>query len=171
MAIESEPQILTGRKVDAGKMVMGKSGDGARASFDIETCQDIDRKIQGKMYEQPPLKKWAIFYGEQDRKVASQFMETMQKCTETFGYEINKPREFSIRSTRFEDWERSIKENINTSVQAVVFLLPGQKNKAPLYDDLKRLLIHTIAVPSQVVLCNTISKGKNVRSICNKILI
>ena len=53
----------------------------------------------------------------------------------------------------------------------MVLILPGQKGKAPLYDDLKRLLLTQIPVPSQVVLSNTIAKGKNVRSICNKILI
>jgi len=52
-----------------------------------------------------------------------------------------------------------------------VLILPGAKGKAPLYDDLKRLLIKEIPVPSQVVLANTISRGKNIRSICNKILI
>ncbi len=98
-------------------------------------------------------------------------METLYKCTESFQYEVKKPREFPIKSNRYEDWERVIKENINPSVQAIVLILPGQKGKAPLYDDLKRLLIKEIPVPSQVVLSNTISKGKNVRSICNKILI
>lgn len=52
-----------------------------------------------------------------------------------------------------------------------MLILPGAKGKAPLYDDLKRLLLKEIPVPSQVVLANTISRGKNVRSICNKILI
>ena len=53
----------------------------------------------------------------------------------------------------------------------MVLILPGPKNKAPLYDDLKRLLLKDLPVPSQVVLANTISRGKNVRSICSKILI
>lgn len=77
------------------------------------------------MYEQPPLKKWGIFYTEMDKRVAIQFMETMMKCTETFGYDVMKPREFSIRTNRFEDWEQTIKANINPSVQAIVLLLPG----------------------------------------------
>lgn len=38
------------------------------------------------MYEQPPLSKWAIFYCEQDRRIANQFTETMVKCTESFDY-------------------------------------------------------------------------------------
>ena len=36
---------------------------------------------------------------------------------------------------------------------------------------MKKLLIGTYPVPSQVVLAQTISRGKNLRSICNKILI
>ena len=38
---------------------MGKS-----MQFDLESCPDIDRKIQNQMYEQPPLEKWGIFYCE-----------------------------------------------------------------------------------------------------------
>ena len=54
-------------------------------------------------------------------------------------------------------------------MQAVVLILQGNKNGAPLYGDLKKLLIRDIPVPSQVVLANTISRGKNLRSIVNKI--
>jgi hypothetical protein len=55
---------LTGTKLNAGKLVMGKLHDGSRVSFDIEDCHDIDRRIQSKMYEQPALKKWGIFFCE-----------------------------------------------------------------------------------------------------------
>lgn len=52
-----------------------------------------------------------------------------------------------------------------------MLLLPGAKGRNSLYDDIKRFLLAEFPVPSQVVLCNTISKGKNLRSIVNKILI
>lgn len=46
---------------------MGAKGSGERNAFDIEQCsRDIDRKIQDKMYEQPELKRWAIFYSDRD---------------------------------------------------------------------------------------------------------
>jgi aubergine len=95
----------------------------------------------------------------------------MGKCLEQINYSAQQPREFPIRSNRFQDWERTLKDNLNPSVRCVVLLLPGAKGKAPLYDDLKKLLLKDIPVPSQVVLANTISRGKNVRSICSKILI
>ena len=53
----------------------------------------------------------------------------------------------------------------------VVLILPGQKGKNPLYDELKRFLLSEYPIPSQVVLCNTISRGKNLRSIISKVLI
>lgn len=150
---------------------MGKKNDTDRIEFELENCRDIDRLIQQQMYEQPGLTQWGIFYCEQDKRTATQFMETMQKCCETFKYQVNKPREFGIRGNRFPEWRDALKKNLNPGVQAVVLILPGAKGKAPLYDDLKRLLLKEIPVPSQVVLANTISRGKNVRSICNKILI
>lgn len=53
----------------------------------------------------------------------------------------------------------------------IVFILPGQKGKGTCYSEIKSLLISKIPVPSQVVLGSTISRGKNLRSICTKILI
>jgi hypothetical protein len=70
-----------------------------------------------------------------------------------------------------QTWTRELKSKLNNNVQAVVLLLPGQKGKTQLYDDIKRFLLQEFPIPSQVVLCNTISKGKNLRSIVNKILI
>ena len=53
----------------------------------------------------------------------------------------------------------------------IVFILPGQKGKGKCYTDIKKLLYTSIPVPSQVVLSTVISKGKNLRSIINKVLI
>jgi aubergine len=56
-------------------------------------------------------------------------------------------------------------------VTAIVLILQGNKNGAPHYEGIKKLLMTERPVPSQVILSNTISRGKNLRSICNKILI
>ena len=121
---------------------------GRNMKFDLEGCPDIDRKIQSQMYEQPPLERWGIFYCEQDRRTANMFLETMQKCFEQINYKVGRPREFPVRTNRFQDWEQSLKSSLNPSVQAIVLILPGAKGKAPLYDDLKRLLLKDLPVPS-----------------------
>lgn len=41
-----------------------------------------------------------------------------------------------------------MKQALGPQVKCVVLLLPGQKGKAPLYDDLKRLLLKDLPVPS-----------------------
>lgn len=41
--IDNEPSRLNGIKVSAGEMLMGKT------TFDLETCPDLDRKIQAQM--------------------------------------------------------------------------------------------------------------------------
>jgi hypothetical protein len=56
-------------------------------------------------------------------------------------------------------------------VQAIVCILDGKKKAAPLYKDLKKLFTKDIPVPSQVVLSDTIKKGKNLLSIVKKIVI
>ena len=53
----------------------------------------------------------------------------------------------------------------------VVLLLPGAKGKTGLYDDVKRFLLSEYPIPSQVVMAQTISKGKNLKSIIAKVVI
>jgi len=89
-----------------------------------------------------------------------------------FGYESAQPETFVVKGgTNSTAWIKELKAKLNPNVQAVVLLMPGAKGKNTLYDDVKRFLLTEFAVPSQVVLCNTIAKGKNLRSIVNKILI
>ena len=52
----------------------------------------------------------------------------------------------------------------------VVLILSGPKKAAPLYNDLKKVLLQTYGVPSQVALASTL-KGKGLMSICFKILL
>lgn len=68
-------------------------------------------------------------------------------------------------------WVRELKNKVKDDVQMVVLILPGAKGKNSLYDDVKRFLLTEYPIPSQVVLAQTIAKGKNLRSIVSKILI
>jgi aubergine-like protein len=124
------------------------------------------------MFSQPQIKIWGIFYCARDEKIAKKFVDWIGKSIKTFNYSsISRPALFPVESTRYSDWETVLKKNLNPKVECVVLLLPGKKIGNPLYKDVKELLISQIPVPSQVVLNNTIDKGKNTISICNKILI
>jgi len=70
-----------------------------------------------------------------------------------------------------ESWKRELRSKLNSSIQFVVLLLPGSKGRCGTYDEVKRFLLTEFAIPSQVVLTSTIQRGKNLRSIINKVLI
>jgi hypothetical protein len=89
-----------------------------------------------------------VFYCENDTKTAKSFIDTMKQCFQQIDFEVAPPREFAIKTNRFPEWRDVLKANLNPSVQCVVCLLPGQKGKAPLYDDIKSLLMKDIPVPS-----------------------
>jgi hypothetical protein len=72
-----------------------------------------------------------------------------------------------------DSWKSELKSQLkyNADTMIVVLLLPGKKGTNNLYDEIKKFLLVEYPVPSQVVLCNTISKGKHLHSIVSKILI
>ena len=143
LRFKDNPTALKGFKYKAGNMIMGAKGSGERNTFDIEACaREIDRKIQDKMYEQPALKTWGIFHGDRDANIAKQFSSTMDQCLQQFGYESTAPAVFPVKGGMNSGaWQRELKAKLNEGVQAVVLLLPGQKGKNSLYDDLKRFLL------------------------------
>ena len=96
----------------------------------------------------------------------------MKQCLDTCGYDSSEPNMVQVRpGMRFDAWKKALQEQLNEGVQMVVLLLPGSKARCPLYNDVKRFLLTEYPIPSQVVLTSTIQRGKNLRSIVNKILI
>lgn len=95
----------------------------------------------------------------------------MRRSGKTFSYDISKPAIFKVRSKNYEDWKKILMDNLNPKVNCVVLLLPCKKTDNALYNSLKELLLEKCPVPSQVVLTSTVERGKNLMSICNKILI
>lgn len=90
---------------------------------------------------------------------------------ESFGYPVDGPAYFPVKTQNFEDWKFILDQKLRNGADLIILLLPGGKKNSPLYHDIKELMLNKIPIPSQVVLTSTISKGKNLRSICNKILI
>lgn len=71
----------------------------------------------------------------------------------------------------FSSWEKCFSQNLNPKVQLIVIILPGAKKKGLHYNKIKKLFFEKYPIPLQCVLGSTIARGKNLRSICNKILI
>lgn len=166
ISIDIDPLRIEGEKINAGNIIMGKNNQ-----FSLENTPDFDRRIQAEMLEQPRIRKIGVFACKRDMEACQTFMDTLKKCVETFNYPMDQPKQFLIDGKNFDDWEYMFKKNLDPSVQAVILLLPGRKKSAPFYDSCKHYLLTKCPIPSQVVLIPTITSGKNLRSIVNKILI
>lgn len=165
--IEIEPLKVEGNKLNAGNIIMGKNNQ-----FPLENTPDFDRRLQAEMLEQPKITKLGIFVSKRDQEAAQVFIDMLKKCIAEFNYPMQKPREFIIEGSDFQDWEASFKRHLDTSVQAVILILPdNKKNNAALYNACKHFLIKACPIPSQAVLASTVTKGKSLRSIVNKILV
>ncbi|OMJ88066.1 hypothetical protein SteCoe_10049 [Stentor coeruleus] len=165
--ISIQPVTLTGRVLAAGSIMMG-----GNANFKInDQTGSFDRDIQNTMFSQPNLDKWGVFFCENDRKlVESSFMTTLNQVISTYKVQCQKPVLFGVKSDRWNDWEQILRSNLNPSIKMIVCILPGNRGKSRLYDDLKRMIFSSLPVPSQCILNATLKKDKGLRSVVNKVI-
>jgi aubergine-like protein len=57
ITVDENPVIITGKKIMAGSLELGK-----RITVDIENTQDLDRQIQKQMFTQPRINEWAVIF-------------------------------------------------------------------------------------------------------------
>ena len=161
-----DPLKIESEKLVAGNILMGKNNQ-----FPLENTPGFDQRIQTEMLEQPEIVKIGVFVNKRDAEAGQAFLDTLKECVNTFNYPMARPKEFYVEGRNFEDWQYSFKKNLDPTVQAVILLLPGAKKKSPFYDQCKHYLLTKCPIPSQVVLVPTITSGRNLRSIVNKVLI
>ena len=144
-----------------------------RDTIDLTQVQlrELDRKLQTEMLVQPPLLRWCIVHSDRDREVLGTLEREFQQAASQYRYHIEPPKKFPVRGSRFEDWSSTLECLAGQSVDMVVLLLPGRQKKGQHYDELKKLLNEMTNIPSQVVLVETIRRGKNIKSIVSKILV
>ena len=57
------PLKVKAKLLEPGRLIMGVDERGERIEFNIRDCgHDLERKAQGKMFDQPQITKWGIFY-------------------------------------------------------------------------------------------------------------
>jgi len=77
--IEEKPYKVEGKQMKIGKFVMAKRSNGARNEVSAEAGITSEREIQSAMYEQKPLKKWAIICDPSDKALVNQFSAVFNK--------------------------------------------------------------------------------------------
>lgn len=165
--ISIEPASTTGRVLPAGSIMLG-----GNSNFKInEQTGSFDRDIQNVMFSQPNLDRWGVFFCENDRKlVETSFMTTLNQVIGTYKVQCSKPALFGVKSDRWNDWDNLLKSTLNPGIKMIVCILPGNRGKSKLYDDLKRMTFSTLPVPSQAILNGTLKKDKGLRSVVNKVI-
>jgi aubergine len=162
--IDKVPLLVEGRKMNAGVIQMKET------QIHVEDARNLERDFQQMMRATPSLQNWGIFCPTRNKRAQETLLRELKAAFELFKLKSNPPRVFEIASDRTEDWIRQLK-SIPEFVQVVIILIPGTKGRAPLYDPLKWHLLETTGIPSQFVLTSTLEKGKNVLSICCKIVV
>ena len=51
-------------------------------------------------------------------------------------------------TNRAQDWKNELRRVLNPNVQLIVCIVPGARNKSPLYDEIKKFLVLECPVPS-----------------------
>jgi hypothetical protein len=105
--------------------------------------------------------------------LTNKFIETLKESIQSFNYHTKPPKLVRVRSKIFADWEQVLRDSLTPHDIAAILILPGTKGVPnPLYDDIKRLLLVDIPVPSQVILSSSIEQSKSALfNLCNKVLI
>jgi aubergine-like protein len=159
------PAELAGRVLPAGKIELGKN-----SNFNInEQSGSFDRDVQKAMFEQPRLNMWGVIFAESDRRLIDSMMQNLKPVIDTYQVQCNPPNLMAVSSARWADWDRLLR-SVPAEVQMLVCVLPGQRGKSQLYDDLKRLTFGDLGIPSQVILSGTLKKDKGLRSVLNKVI-
>lgn len=60
-----------------------------------------------------------------------------------------------------KDWVETVSKQLTPKMQMLLCVIPGIKGKGHLYYDVKKYLLSSIPIPSQVILTGTMTKRKD----------
>lgn len=186
-----EPKVceFPGVKYHAGNVIMGQkprpfdpsqmrrpteeeSKQPERFKFSIEESgKDLNLSLtKNKLFDQPIIQKWGIFYQSRDHQQAKTLVHMLEKVLLQFDYQAKPMAMFPVQGNNLEIWRQELIQKVRADVQVVILLLPGRQGRSDLYPDLKKLLTQEIPIVSQAILTSTINYGRNLRSIVCKLV-
>ena len=69
------------------------------------------------MFTQTQLSNWAIFHGDRDGQIATQFKSTMKECLDTCGYDKTEPKMVEVKpSMKPDNWIKVMKAQLKEGV-------------------------------------------------------
>jgi len=167
VTIDSTPVSINAVQLHPGNILINNN-----VKIDLVRTPEFDREIKNLM-DMPKIDKWAIFYPRRFKKETEALLRDLQNCLRDFRYPCSPPRRVEIDDDKIETWcaaiDSTLKDHLDTSV--AIFVIQGKKGASPVYHELKKKLVTDCPVPSQMILADTLSRGKGIRSIANKLFI
>ena len=167
MTLNNKPLELECAQLAAGNILIG-----AKKKIDLGRQPDFDRAITS-LFDTPKLDKWCVFYPKRFKREADSLMKEIQNTVKDFKYPCQPPRKIEIENDFPDTWRNAIKETLaqNPDTGVALFIIQGKKGASPVYHEMKKILINEVPIPSQMVLAETLSRAKGLRSIATKIFI
>ena len=160
------PMKIDGNQLMAGSLLFAKK------EVNINRSHNLDREAQGEMYYNSEINEIVIFYPRRNERELNRLKEMLDTVFTQYRIKFKSIDRVEINDFRkFEEIKEKAKKALNPNVSICFWILPGNKKKGTNYDKIKQFLINNLPVPSQMILVNTISHGKNLRSIVTKMIV
>ena len=162
---DKNPFSLKGWAVDRGLMVIKNNRKVDALS------KDAEREVLNNNFANVSIDKWAVVCSKQDEAILASFMEFLQKSCESSNFDCPKPDVHFLHQMNIETIKETVMKKMDPSFSIVIFIIPGQKQRSPLYPLIKRFTLTDCPIPTQIVCKTTLSKPRSLRSIVEKILL
>lgn len=166
LQIENTPLKVKADHLFPGKLLFSNK------NIDIEKCSNLDRESQNPMHTSKDFNKLVVFYPTRSKRDYDTFASHFKTALNQYKMKFQEYKEVAIEDFRkMAEIKKAAKQYLNPQVTCCIWILPGRKKAGINYDNIKRMLINEMPVPSQMILASTISAGKNLRSIITKMLV
>ncbi|XP_050347903.1 piwi-like protein Ago3 [Nymphalis io] len=115
------------------------------------------------------IMRWVVLYTDRDTQVATDFVETLKRCSRPMGITVSKPDMIRLPNDRTDTYVMALKKCITTHLQLVVAISPTMRDDR--YAAIKKICCADNPVPSQVINARTLMNSQKIRSITQKILL
>ncbi|XP_032519044.2 piwi-like protein Ago3 [Danaus plexippus] len=113
--------------------------------------------------------RWVVLFTDRDKQVASDFVETLKRCSRPMGINVSNPDMVRLPNDRTDTYVMALKKCISSQLQVVVAICPTIRDDR--YAAIKKICCAENPVPSQVINARTIMNNQKIRSVTQKILL
>jgi len=126
-------------------------------------------QLKDQLYMPAKIEKWVFIYAEESTEDAKFFVETLQKCSGTFGVKVGKPKMIPLKYENGRNGnilKQTIREKVEPGTQILVCMAP--RKNSPWYKPFKEVTCKELGLTTQFLAADSLFK--NAHSVCANIL-